>query len=140
MPMLNPAHPGSVLKELFESLRVLTVDLNNDGVPEVIVQPSEPGSWCGATGNCTFWIFLRWSIQANSGRSSVAVETFNILPDKTFGYSDLVLGTHDSASEKSAVKQIKGKSSHPEFEQVKVYLRKQTHKSAKRRWAGYSWG
>lgn len=97
----------NVLKELFESLRVLTVDLNKDGVPEVIVQPSEPGSWCGATGNCTFWIFQKTDgrfkliLDSGWGNGSVAVETFNILPGKTFGYSDLVLGTHDSASEKS---------------------------------------
>src|SRR6185437_2280986 len=38
---------AQALKELFESLRVLTVDLNGDGVPEVIVQPSAPGYWCG---------------------------------------------------------------------------------------------
>lgn len=97
----------SVLKELFESLRVLTVDLNEDGVAEVIVQPSDPGYWCGATGNCTFWIFQKINgrfepiLDSRLGNGNGAVETFNILPEKTLGYSDLVLGTHDSASEKS---------------------------------------
>jgi hypothetical protein len=99
----------TVLKELFADLRIRAIDLNGDGVLKVIAQPSGTDYWCGATGNCTFWVFqkvdgrFKLILDSHMGRGIGSAEVFNVLPEKTMGYSDLMLGAHDSASEKTLI-------------------------------------
>lgn len=47
------------LRKLAEQSRFELLDLNGDGVMEVIVQPIRLKAGCGATGNCPLWIFAR---------------------------------------------------------------------------------
>jgi hypothetical protein len=95
------------LKALLRNLRIKAVDLNGDGIPEFVVQPTGPNDWCGATGNCVLWIFQRSErdfsliFDSEQGNGVGAAEMFNVLPHRTNGYSDLVLAAHDSASEKT---------------------------------------
>jgi hypothetical protein len=100
---------ATILRELFANLRVRAVDLNGDGVPEVIAQPSGTLYWCGATGNCAFWIFqktrgrFRAILDSHQGNGIISAQIFNMLPTRTHGYNDLVLGAHESASEKELI-------------------------------------
>jgi len=80
-----------------EQTRIKFVDLNGDGVAEVIAQPIG-SDLCGAVGNCRFWVFQR----ADSGYRLILTgmaQTFTVQRSRTNGYSDLVLALHDSATE-----------------------------------------
>ena len=77
--------------------RVRVVDLNGDGVPEVISQAS--GDICSPTGNCPFWVFQKAGTQYRLILEKGAVQDFTIQPTQTSGYFDLVLGMHGSATE-----------------------------------------
>jgi hypothetical protein len=80
------------------SLKV--VDLNGDGVPEVICQPRGVG-FCSPTGNCPFWVFQKTSLGYKLVLQKGSVQNFTIQPTRTNGYLDLVLGTHGSATEQT---------------------------------------
>jgi hypothetical protein len=80
--------------------RIELVDLNDDGTPEIIAQPVGLKAGCGATGNCPFWVFAK----SNSGYDLILEgggQVFTVEPTRTNGFSDLVLGTHDSADEQT---------------------------------------
>jgi len=87
----------SQLKEEVVSTRIAMIDLNGDGTPEIVAQAMVA---CGASGNCPFWIF-----QKQSGGYKLlledSAETFTIQKTHTNGYSDIVLGLHDSLFEQS---------------------------------------
>lgn len=58
--------------------------------------------YCGATGNCLFWVF-----RATGGSYSLLlqaenVQDFGLLNEKTVGYRDLVVWAHDSADRSPA--------------------------------------
>jgi hypothetical protein len=96
----------SNLRALALKTRVKLVDLNGDGRPEVIAQPVGD-EVCGATGNCFFWVFektasgYRLLLDAKDGDPKPGIQVFTIQPTRSQGFSDLVLGTHDSASERT---------------------------------------
>lgn len=77
--------------------RVRLVDLNGDGVPEVISQAS--GDICSPTGNCPFWVFQKTGAKYRLILEKWAVQDFTVQPTQTNGYFDLVLGMHGSATE-----------------------------------------
>jgi hypothetical protein len=73
------------------------VDLNGDGVPEIICQPSG-NHICSPTGNCPFWVFQKTGTKYRLILEKGAVQGFAIRPTRTNGYSDFVLGMHGSAT------------------------------------------
>lgn len=86
------------LTEVALDARVMMVDLNGDGVSEVVTQGS--GKYCcSPTGNCAFWIFEK----APSGYTLLlqrgAVQRFAIAPQRTQGFYDIVVAMHGSATE-----------------------------------------
>jgi hypothetical protein len=78
--------------------RVKPLDLNGDGVPEVVCQASDD-QMCSPTGNCTFWIFRRDSTGYRLLLKKAAIQTFTIQRTQTEGYFDVVLGMHGFATE-----------------------------------------
>lgn len=78
--------------------RIKLLDLNGDGVPEVVCQASDDQS-CSPTGNCSFWIFQKDTTGYRLLLKRAAIQTFTIQPTQTDGYFDLVLGRHSSATE-----------------------------------------
>jgi hypothetical protein len=84
--------------KLAAETRVKFVDLNGDGVPEVIAQPVGNNYVCSPTGNCAFWVFQKtaggYKLIAEKG----AVQTFTIQRTRTNGFLDLVLNMHGSAT------------------------------------------
>jgi hypothetical protein len=74
--------------------RVKLIDLNADGVPEVLAQGMVN---CGATGNCPFWAWRK-----GKGNYELLLEgyaqTFTIQESVTNGFYDIVLSTHGSFS------------------------------------------
>lgn len=88
--------PEKELESSARDTRIRLVDLNGDGVPEVIAQ-SMGAETCGAVGNCEFWVFKKTAagyvsiLDARSQRYSVDETQSN-------GYLDLTLALHDSAT------------------------------------------
>jgi hypothetical protein len=79
------------------TLRLKFIDLNSDGVPEIIVQAGDD-EHCSPTSNCAFWILKK---SANSYLVLLKrgnVQSFSVEPRKTNGYADLVTGVHGSAT------------------------------------------
>jgi hypothetical protein len=75
--------------------RIKMIDLNGDGIPEVIAQGIVG---CSATGNCPFWI-----LQKAQGGYRLLLEgqaqTFTVQKTRTNGFLDIVLGRHASATD-----------------------------------------
>jgi hypothetical protein len=82
--------------------RVRLVDLNGDGIPEVIAQGYGEES-CSPTGNCDFWVFMRSGNGYKLILEREAVQTFAISSRRTNGFNDLVLGQHGSAYERDLI-------------------------------------
>jgi len=78
--------------------RVQLVDLNGDGVPEVVAQ-AVGNFLCSPTGNCAFWIFQKMPSGYRLILEKGAAQGFTIQPNRTNSYSDVVLNMHGSATE-----------------------------------------
>lgn len=95
------------LSQLAANARVELVDLDGDGIPEVIAQASDLKAGCGATGNCAFWVFKKSSsgyklLLDTRGKDGVGgAELLTVEENRTNGFKDLILAAHESASEKS---------------------------------------
>ncbi len=91
---------GAKLDKLVAETRIEFIDLNGDGKLEILAQGNGLGP-CGGTGNCSWWIFeqtpagLKMLLETTWGFEVIAVR-----PWKTNGYSDIVLGSHVSATER----------------------------------------
>lgn len=96
-------HSEKELRNVTADTRVKFIDLNGDGVPEVIAQAWEMKAGCGATGNCPIWVFSKSDngYKLLLGGDGWTFQIFTVQPTVTNGYHDLVLGFHDSASEKT---------------------------------------
>lgn len=81
-----------------ESLTVHRVLLNDAGLHGLVVQ-----GWgdcmCGATGNCDFWLVEERPSGFEVLLHTMGIQSFAIEKARTNGYFDVVLGTHDSATE-----------------------------------------
>lgn len=95
------------LSEIASRTRMELIDLNGDGVPEIVLQAFGVKEGCGATGNCPFWV-----LQSGPNGYGVLLDTrdkdgiggaelLTVESTLTNGFKDLVLAAHDSASEKS---------------------------------------
>lgn len=82
------------LKNKSMDTRIALIDLNGDGVPEVVAQAMVG---CGGTGNCPFWIF-RKSTRCYDVVLEGCAQTFTVQPSTSNGFRDIVLSTHGSYS------------------------------------------
>jgi len=96
--MLGSAASEKKLLNDVKNTRVKLVDLNEDGIQEIIAQGSGEES-CSPTGNCSFWVFMRSGNEYKLILEKGAVQTFAISSRRTSGFNDLVLGQHGSAFE-----------------------------------------
>jgi hypothetical protein len=86
--------PEAELKKKALDTRIALIDLNGDGIPEVIAQGM---AGCSADGNCPFWIFRK----SKHGYAVILegdAQTFTVQASSTNGFRDLVLSTHGSSS------------------------------------------
>lgn len=94
------------LQRLAADTRIKFVDLSGKGSREVIAQANGLGP-CGGTGNCIIWVFQLApdgvKLLLDSAEKEGAFEVLIVRPWFTNGYRDIVLGTHDSASDRSIV-------------------------------------
>lgn len=84
----------SELEKAALDTRIRMVDLNGDGVPEVVAQGMVS---CGATGNCPFWV-LRQSKLGYEVLLEGEAQRFTIQHSSHNGFRDIVLSTHGSYS------------------------------------------
>lgn len=89
---------GKNLASIASVTRIQLVDLNGDGVPEVLAQ-SLGMDTCGAVGNCKFWVFKRTGNGYISLLDTVS-QSFVVEKTRSEGFLDLTLEMHDSASER----------------------------------------
>ena len=82
------------LQQAVLETRTALIDLNDDGVPEVMAQGMVN---CGATGNCPFWV-LRKTKEGYEIILEGEAQTFTIQPSTSNGFRDIVLATHGSYS------------------------------------------
>jgi hypothetical protein len=106
VPFLEDMSPQQI-RRLAEDTRIELVDLNGDGTPEVIAEANGLGP-CGATGNCSWWIFQRTSggyklLLASSDRGEVIFEKIIVRPWSTNGFRDIVLGSHSSSTARNII-------------------------------------
>ncbi len=101
MKTVMDADAGAHLAALATKTRVKAVDLNGDGAPEVIAQPVGLEAGCGATGNCPFWVFEKTRTGYKLILGTKGFQVFTIESRATEGFRDIVLGSHDSASERT---------------------------------------
>jgi hypothetical protein len=85
------------------------VDLNEDGIPEVIVQPVGLKAGCGGTGNCPFWVFLKTAhgykviLDTRDKDGIGGIELHRIEPALHGGFHDISVASHDSASARTVL-------------------------------------
>jgi hypothetical protein len=83
--------------ETLMSARVGSIGLAEDGSQQILVQ-GPYAAFCGASGNCPMWIFIR-----HSGQMSLALETFGnaviLRGTSSHGFRDLATASHMSAYE-----------------------------------------
>jgi hypothetical protein len=95
------------LREIATTTRVKLIDLNNDGIAEVLAQALGTKAGCGATGNCPFWVFQKMPngfkkiLDTRNKEGFGGVEVITISSDRTESFNDLVVGTHDSSAERT---------------------------------------
>lgn len=85
----------SQLEEAALDTRIKMIDLNGDGTPEVVAQGM---SGCGATGNCSFWVFRKTGDHYELILNGYG-ETFTIQKESTNGFKDIVVASHSSATD-----------------------------------------
>jgi hypothetical protein len=88
------------LRDAILDTRIELVDLNDDGVPEVIAQGTLKEG-CSPTGNCAFWIFQKSGREYRLLASRGAVQTFQVQRSRSNGFSDIVVEMHGSATERT---------------------------------------
>jgi hypothetical protein len=102
---LGPPIPNLSAEEQAADFRVKLLDLNGDGIPEVIAQITGRFE-CGATGNCPFLVFRK---SGNAYESILAIERINayqgftVTKERTAGYLGLILNQHGSAFQQTVV-------------------------------------
>lgn len=84
--------------ERAEQTRVKFIDLNGDGVPEVIAQPT--GNICGVA-NCPLFVFQKTATNYRVILEKGAAHYVTVQKTRTNGYLDVVIGTHGSATEET---------------------------------------
>jgi hypothetical protein len=99
----------SELRKVAAQSRYKFIDLNEDGIPEVIVQPVGLKAGCGATGNCPFWVFLKTAhgykmiLDTRDKDGIGGIELYRIEPDLHGNFHNISVTTHDSASERTVL-------------------------------------
>jgi hypothetical protein len=94
------------MRKLAANTRIEFVDLNGDGENEIVAQGNGLGP-CGATGNCIVLVLRAttdgWKIVLDTrAKLGGGVEKIRVLETSTNGFRDIVLATHDSATERTA--------------------------------------
>jgi hypothetical protein len=79
------------------TLRLKFIDLNSDGVPEVIIQAADD-EHCTPTGNCDFWILKKSKGSYETLLDAADVQFFSVKTTRSNGYADIVTGMHGSAT------------------------------------------
>jgi len=88
------------LKDAILDTRVELVDLNGDGIREVVAQGTYKEG-CSPTGNCPFWIFQKSGRKYRLLASFDGIQTFQIQRTRSNGFRDIVVEQHGSATERT---------------------------------------
>lgn len=105
----NEIESEAELRKIAANTRVELMDLDGDGVPEIVAQANDTRAGCGAAGNCPFWIFKKTSegykliLDTRDKDGIGGAELITIEDTLTNGFRDLVLAAHDSASEETLI-------------------------------------
>jgi hypothetical protein len=76
------------------SFRVGSIALAQDGSQQILVQGTS--SFCGATGNCSMWILVRWAGQLRLGLRTLG-QLLILRRTSTHGFHNIAIGMHGGA-------------------------------------------
>lgn len=92
---VNPSFEEYDCAQMYDAQRI---DLNGDGIKEIKIR-GKYGNHCGATGNCSEWIF---GLDKRGNKYKLLLQTggeyFYVQKESTLGYKDIYVTTHESAS------------------------------------------
>jgi len=95
--------PGGFSEQEVEQVALETpvkvIDLNGDGIPEIIAQGTPQDGGCSHTGNCRFWIFEKSGPEYRLLISVPAIQSFTIQPARSNGFNDVVVKTYGSSTQ-----------------------------------------
>jgi len=77
---------------------VKLIDLNSDGITEVIAQGTIEDGGCSPTGNCRFWVFQKSDHEYRLLFSKESIQSFTIQQSRSNGFSDIVVKMQGSAT------------------------------------------
>lgn len=108
-PYLGPLVQGESTEELNRLMRSFRAQrLTLGGSPALVVQPSG-NEFCGATGNCSFWVvdLRRRRVVLNA----VGIRSFAVSPSRGAGMPEILTSSHASAYEQEEIRwQFQGSS------------------------------
>ena len=96
------------MRKLAADTRIESVDLNGNGKKEIIAQGNGLGP-CGGTGNCIVLVLQstdagwRTLLDSRAGKLGGGFEKIRVLGSTSNGFRDIVLASHDSADERTAI-------------------------------------
>lgn len=96
-PMAERGYDNDRIHEIATTTRIRFVDLGNKGKPVIMATEVSVEGGC-EKNNCPFWIFRKTADGWVSLLDTYAA-SYTVQPDKTNGYSDLVMTRHDSNSQ-----------------------------------------
>lgn len=108
-PYLGPLVQGESSEQLNHMMSSFRAErLTLAGIPALVVQPSG-NEFCGATGNCSFWI-----IDLRHRRvilNAVGIQSFAVSPSRPGGMPEILTSSHASAYEQEKIRwQFQGAS------------------------------
>jgi hypothetical protein len=98
---LQPEMPEIDLPQLEDialEAPVKLLDLNGDGVPEIIAQGTPVDGGCSQAGNCRFWILQKSEHEYKLLFYRADVQSFTIQSSRSKGFTDIAVKTHSSAT------------------------------------------
>ncbi len=100
-PYLGPLVQGESSEQLNHVMRSFRAErLTLAGSPALVVQPSG-NEFCGATGNCSFWIVdLR---HRRVVLNTVGIQNFGAVPSRPGGMPEIITSSHASAHEQEEI-------------------------------------
>lgn len=87
------------LDRLAKEMKISRLELNGDKIPEYVIWASFKTGFCGATGNCSVWVYRKTNSGFKQLLKADTIANLSAAKTKSNGYVDIVLSTHSGAYE-----------------------------------------
>lgn len=87
------------LDRLTKEMKISRLELNGDKIPEYVIWAGFKTGFCGATGNCSVWVYRRTNNEFKQLLKADTIANLSAAKTKSNGYVDIVISTHSGAYE-----------------------------------------